>query len=96
MLKELFDIQEAVEATMASEEVRSLASLIYYQYEGMDDDTMKRALFAYAGRVASVTAFEVMSRLLTEEQMSEANQALDELFEIMESAEEGTDDTHGN
>lgn len=88
MLKELFDVQEAVESAIMSEEVRELASLIYYQHESLDDDTMKKALFAYAGRVASVTAFEVFRRLIPEDQLEVALETIDELMEMMETARE--------
>lgn len=88
MLKELFDVQEAVQEAVMSIEVRELASIIYLQHESMEDEMMKRALFAFAGRVASVTAFELFRRFLSEEQLEEALETIDELMEIMENAEE--------
>jgi len=88
VLKELFDVQEAVEEAVMSLEVRELASLIFYQHESLDDDQMKQALFAYAGRVASVTAFQLFRRLLTEEQLLEALDTIDELMEMSMTTEE--------
>ena len=88
MLKELFDVQDAVHDAIMSEDVRELASRIYHQYESMSDETMKKALYIYAGRVASVTAFEVFRRLLTEEQLGQAIEAIDELLDIEESLTE--------
>lgn len=88
MYKELFDIQDAVQEAVMSDDVRELASRIYFQYDSMSDETMKKALFVYAGRVASVTAFHVFRRLLTEEQLAEALEALDDLLDIEESVAE--------
>ena len=88
MLKELFDVQDAVHDAIMSEDVRELASRIYYQYESMGAETMKKALYIYAGRVASVTAFELFRRLLTEDQLDQALEALDDLMDIEESVAE--------
>jgi hypothetical protein len=88
MYKELFDVQDAVREAVMSEDVRELASRIYFQYESMSDETMKKALFVYAGRVASVTAFELFRRLLTEDQLEQALEAIDDLMDIEESVAE--------
>ena len=91
MLKQLFDVKEAVEEAVNSMEVREVASLIYNQHDVLSDDEMKRALYGFAGRVASVTAFEVFRRFLSEEELQVAIDTIDELLDIAESAEEGSE-----
>lgn len=92
MLKELFDVRDAVSEAVMNEDVRALATIIYLHHETMEDDDVKQALFTFAHRVATVTAYEMFQRLLTEEQLEQAMETLDELMEMDDSAEEAADD----
>lgn len=90
MLSTALAIQTATQDAVHDETVMNIASMIFHGRNEMDEQEFAKAMFMYSAHLSALTATLVTHACLTESQMNDMMNTINEMEEL------GKDITNGN